>query len=89
MSNYGLLRSYAYPSCSSSMNWIFVLLSFSQNLSVCPEDESIIMSSFVNTMTSLSVKQGEGFVSSNKTQQHYTSNLAPYKSTDVASRFLF
>uniref|UniRef100_A0AAZ3QM88 Nck-associated protein 1 n=1 Tax=Oncorhynchus tshawytscha TaxID=74940 RepID=A0AAZ3QM88_ONCTS len=28
-----------------------------QNLSVCPEDESIIMSSFVNTMTSLSVKQ--------------------------------
>uniref|UniRef100_A0A8C7I430 Nck-associated protein 1 n=1 Tax=Oncorhynchus kisutch TaxID=8019 RepID=A0A8C7I430_ONCKI len=29
-----------------------------QNLSVCPEDESIIMSSFVNTMTSLSVKQG-------------------------------
>lgn len=30
-----------------------------QNLSVCPEDESIIMSSFVNTMTSLSVKQGE------------------------------
>lgn len=47
------------------MNWIFVLLSFSQNLSVCPEDESIIMSSFVNTMTSLSVKQGEGFASSN------------------------
>lgn len=43
------------------MNWIFVLLSFSQNLSVCPEDESIIMSSFVNTMTSLSVKQGERF----------------------------
>uniref|UniRef100_A0A8C7QH53 Nck-associated protein 1 n=1 Tax=Oncorhynchus mykiss TaxID=8022 RepID=A0A8C7QH53_ONCMY len=30
-----------------------------QNLSVCPEDESIIMSSFVNTMTSLSVKQVE------------------------------
>uniref|UniRef100_A0A4W3J7A8 Nck-associated protein 1 n=1 Tax=Callorhinchus milii TaxID=7868 RepID=A0A4W3J7A8_CALMI len=29
------------------------------NLSVCPEDESIIMSSFVNTMTSLSVKQVE------------------------------
>ena len=34
-------------------------LSLSQNLSVCPEDESIIMSSFVNTMTSLSVKQGD------------------------------
>uniref|UniRef100_A0A4W6BZ12 Nck-associated protein 1 n=1 Tax=Lates calcarifer TaxID=8187 RepID=A0A4W6BZ12_LATCA len=32
--------------------WLF-------NLSVCPEDESIIMSSFVNTMTSLSVKQVE------------------------------
>ncbi|XP_016149335.1 nck-associated protein 1 [Sinocyclocheilus grahami] len=30
-----------------------------KNLSVCPEDESIIMSSFVNTMTSLSVKQVE------------------------------
>uniref|UniRef100_A0A4W5RUB7 Nck-associated protein 1 n=1 Tax=Hucho hucho TaxID=62062 RepID=A0A4W5RUB7_9TELE len=30
-----------------------------QNLSVCLEDESIIMSSFVNTMTSLSVKQVE------------------------------
>ncbi|XP_066287514.1 nck-associated protein 1-like isoform X4 [Branchiostoma lanceolatum] len=28
------------------------------NLSVCPEDESIIMSSFVNTMNGLSVKQG-------------------------------
>lgn len=26
---------------------------------MCPEDESIIMSSFVNTMTSLSVKQGK------------------------------
>uniref|UniRef100_UPI00358E413E nck-associated protein 1-like isoform X2 n=1 Tax=Myxine glutinosa TaxID=7769 RepID=UPI00358E413E len=30
-----------------------------QNLSVCPEDESVIMSSFVNTMTSLNVKQVE------------------------------
>ncbi|XP_019617309.1 PREDICTED: nck-associated protein 1-like isoform X2 [Branchiostoma belcheri] len=29
------------------------------NLSVCPEDESIIMSSFVNTMNGLSVKQVE------------------------------
>uniref|UniRef100_A0AAQ4QC23 Nck-associated protein 1 n=1 Tax=Gasterosteus aculeatus aculeatus TaxID=481459 RepID=A0AAQ4QC23_GASAC len=36
-----------------------VLNELVQNLSVCPEDESIIMSSFVNTMTSLSVKQGE------------------------------
>uniref|UniRef100_A0A674DHF5 Nck-associated protein 1 n=1 Tax=Salmo trutta TaxID=8032 RepID=A0A674DHF5_SALTR len=35
-----------------------VLNELVQNLSVCPEDESIIMSSFVNTMTSLSVKQG-------------------------------
>uniref|UniRef100_A0A452S5A5 Nck-associated protein 1 n=1 Tax=Ursus americanus TaxID=9643 RepID=A0A452S5A5_URSAM len=39
-----------------------VLNELVQNLSVCPEDESIIMSSFVNTMTSLSVKQdGEVF----------------------------
>uniref|UniRef100_A0A7M4F3P1 Nck-associated protein 1 n=1 Tax=Crocodylus porosus TaxID=8502 RepID=A0A7M4F3P1_CROPO len=36
-----------------------VLNELVQNLSVCPEDESIIMSSFVNTMTSLSVKQVE------------------------------
>ncbi|XP_037829346.1 nck-associated protein 1 isoform X2 [Kryptolebias marmoratus] len=36
-----------------------VLNEMVQNLSVCPEDESIIMSSFVNTMTSLSVKQVE------------------------------
>uniref|UniRef100_A0A8B9LV85 Nck-associated protein 1 n=1 Tax=Astyanax mexicanus TaxID=7994 RepID=A0A8B9LV85_ASTMX len=35
-----------------------VLNELVQNLSVCPEDESIIMSSFVNTMTSLRVKQG-------------------------------
>uniref|UniRef100_A0ABI7Z5C9 Nck-associated protein 1 n=1 Tax=Felis catus TaxID=9685 RepID=A0ABI7Z5C9_FELCA len=43
-----------------------------KNLSVCPEDESIIMSSFVNTMTSLSVKQaGEKrhFVIKKKQQQ--------------------
>uniref|UniRef100_A0A673K2E0 Nck-associated protein 1 n=1 Tax=Sinocyclocheilus rhinocerous TaxID=307959 RepID=A0A673K2E0_9TELE len=39
-----------------------VLNELVQNLSVCPEDESIIMSSFVNTMTSLSVKQGNGEV---------------------------
>lgn len=30
-----------------------------QNLSVCPEDESVIMTSVVNTMTSLSIKQVE------------------------------
>uniref|UniRef100_A0AAQ5XE96 Nck-associated protein 1 n=1 Tax=Amphiprion ocellaris TaxID=80972 RepID=A0AAQ5XE96_AMPOC len=36
-----------------------VLNELVQNLSVCPEDESIIMSSFVNTMTSLS--DGEVF----------------------------
>ncbi|XP_051566050.1 nck-associated protein 1-like isoform X1 [Myxocyprinus asiaticus] len=36
-----------------------VLNELVQNLSVCPEDESIIMSSFVNTMTSLSIKQVE------------------------------
>uniref|UniRef100_A0A8B9LRA8 Nck-associated protein 1 n=1 Tax=Astyanax mexicanus TaxID=7994 RepID=A0A8B9LRA8_ASTMX len=38
-----------------------VLNELVQNLSVCPEDESIIMSSFVNTMTSLRVKQGTVF----------------------------
>lgn len=40
---------------SNQPHFCFIL----QNLSVCPEDESIIMSSFVNTMTSLSVKQGK------------------------------
>ncbi|XP_060677133.1 nck-associated protein 1-like [Hemiscyllium ocellatum] len=30
-----------------------------QNLSVCPEEESVIMSSFVNSMTSLNIKQVE------------------------------
>uniref|UniRef100_H2S820 Nck-associated protein 1 n=1 Tax=Takifugu rubripes TaxID=31033 RepID=H2S820_TAKRU len=49
-----------------------VLNELVQNLSVCPEDESIIMSSFVNTMTSLSVKQGKllraGFI-----EEAYTS----------------
>uniref|UniRef100_A0A673WR10 Nck-associated protein 1 n=1 Tax=Salmo trutta TaxID=8032 RepID=A0A673WR10_SALTR len=48
--------------------FVFMALSFARdeiiwllrhNLSVCPEDESIIMSSFVNTMTSLGVKQVE------------------------------
>ena len=29
-----------------------------QNLSICPEDESIILSSLCNTITNLSVKQG-------------------------------
>uniref|UniRef100_A0A4W4EM77 Nck-associated protein 1 n=1 Tax=Electrophorus electricus TaxID=8005 RepID=A0A4W4EM77_ELEEL len=45
-----------------------VLNELVQNLSVCPEDESIIMSSFVNTMTSLSVKQG-----TNRSSPAYTS----------------
>uniref|UniRef100_A0A4W3GXE1 Nck-associated protein 1-like n=1 Tax=Callorhinchus milii TaxID=7868 RepID=A0A4W3GXE1_CALMI len=30
-----------------------------QNLTVCPEEESVIMSSFVTTLTSLSLKQGD------------------------------
>lgn len=41
-----------------------VLNELVQNLSVCPEDESVIMSSFVSTMTSLNVRQvdqGEPF----------------------------
>uniref|UniRef100_A0A8C1GFQ8 Nck-associated protein 1 n=1 Tax=Cyprinus carpio TaxID=7962 RepID=A0A8C1GFQ8_CYPCA len=36
-----------------------VLNELVQNLSVCPEDESIIMSSFVNTMTSLSINAND------------------------------
>ena len=31
---------------------------FLQRLSVCPEDESVILSSFYNTIAGLSVKQG-------------------------------
>ncbi|XP_030054169.1 nck-associated protein 1-like isoform X1 [Microcaecilia unicolor] len=34
-----------------------VLSDFIQNLTVCPEEESIIMSSFVNCLSSLSIKQ--------------------------------
>ncbi|GCB83228.1 hypothetical protein scyTo_0023551, partial [Scyliorhinus torazame] len=30
-----------------------------QNLSVCPEEESVIMSSFVNSLASLNIKQVE------------------------------
>lgn len=56
-----LFATTCHPSCRSDINRASFLLSVPQNLSVCPEDESIIMSSFVNTMTSLSVKQGEGF----------------------------
>ena len=33
-------------------------LFFPQDLNVCPEDESMILSSFYNTIASLSVKQG-------------------------------
>uniref|UniRef100_A0A8C9F7Z2 Nck-associated protein 1 n=1 Tax=Pavo cristatus TaxID=9049 RepID=A0A8C9F7Z2_PAVCR len=50
-----------------------VLNELVQNLSVCPEDESIIMSSFVNTMTSLSVKQGNRFIFFLVSFQAYTS----------------
>lgn len=60
---YYLLTFLSYLKDESTVNTVlsnqphfrFIL----QNLSVCPEDESIIMSSFVNTMTSLSVKQGK------------------------------
>ena len=31
-----------------------------QGLSVCPEDESIILSSIYNTIAGLSIKQGKG-----------------------------
>ena len=30
-----------------------------QNLNMCPEDESVILSSFYNNIASLSVKQGK------------------------------
>lgn len=33
-----------------------------QNLAVCPEDESVILSSLCNTIASLSVKQGNVIV---------------------------
>ena len=32
---------------------------FTQSLSVCPEDESVILSSFYNTIAGLSIKQGD------------------------------
>ena len=35
------------------------LLTWFKFLKVCPEDESVIMTSVVNTMTSLSIKQVE------------------------------
>lgn len=35
------------------------LLLFFQNLTVCPEEESVIMSSFVSTLSSLNLKQGK------------------------------
>uniref|UniRef100_A0A8C2Y0K2 Nck-associated protein 1-like n=1 Tax=Capra hircus TaxID=9925 RepID=A0A8C2Y0K2_CAPHI len=38
-----------------------VLSDIIQNLSVCPEEESIIMSSFVSTLSSLNLKQGRTF----------------------------
>uniref|UniRef100_A0A8C7UE87 Nck-associated protein 1 n=1 Tax=Oncorhynchus mykiss TaxID=8022 RepID=A0A8C7UE87_ONCMY len=50
-----------------------VLNELVQNLSVCPEDESIIMSSFVNTMTSLGVKQDIPIMPCLSLGQAYTS----------------
>ncbi|OBS77371.1 hypothetical protein A6R68_16212 [Neotoma lepida] len=38
---------------------VLVLSDIIQNLSVCPEEESVIMSSFVSTLSSLSLKQVE------------------------------
>ncbi|KAG2458911.1 NCKP1 protein, partial [Polypterus senegalus] len=54
-----------------------VLNELVQNLSVCPEDESIIMSSFVNTMTSLSVKQGSRILIF-PLKRHYDSVSQPF-----------
>lgn len=36
-----------------------------QNLQVCPEDESVILSSICNTVQSVSVKQGDGCCNAN------------------------
>ncbi len=37
---------------------LIVIIDFFQNLNMCPEDESVILSSFYNNIASLSVKQG-------------------------------
>uniref|UniRef100_A0A670YTP2 NCK associated protein 1 like n=1 Tax=Pseudonaja textilis TaxID=8673 RepID=A0A670YTP2_PSETE len=46
-----------------------------QDLTVCPEEESVIMSAFVNTLTSLTVKQGNytSLIMSSFFHQAYTS----------------
>lgn len=44
-----------------ALSWLSLILSPSpapQNLSVCPEEESIILSSFVSSLSALSVKEG-------------------------------
>uniref|UniRef100_A0A8C3LAQ5 Nck-associated protein 1 n=1 Tax=Chrysolophus pictus TaxID=9089 RepID=A0A8C3LAQ5_CHRPC len=71
---YGPVMQRYYVQYLSGFDAVLLLLLF-QNLSVCPEDESIIMSSFVNTMTSLSVKQGNStrFIFSLVSVQAYTS----------------
>lgn len=41
--------------CSANIETLFSLL---QSIYVCPEEESVLMSSFVSTLSALSVKQG-------------------------------
>ena len=43
----------------STTTSMFLFLFFQQSIAMVPEDESVILSSFYNTMVSLSVKQGQ------------------------------
>lgn len=47
-----------FPPCGPASTDCDLLLFF-QNLTVCPEEESVIMSSFVSTLSSLNLKQGK------------------------------
>jgi len=62
----GAGRGWAVPplgavTVTHALSWLALILSLSlapQNLSVCPEEESIILSSFVSSLSALSVKGG-------------------------------
>lgn len=55
------------PCALSCLFFILTLSPTTQNLSVCPEEESIILSSFVSSLSALSVKEGTGCVPSGMT----------------------
>lgn len=50
------------PCALSCLSFILTLSPTPQNLSVCPEEESIILSSFVSSLSALSVKEGTSCV---------------------------